>query len=81
MLKVVLTNKEGEALVNKYDPTSKASVVGKLAKILRTSFGGDLLDAITSFETKVMIYEAQSHETISDSSKIVASLLVWARAA
>ena len=41
-LEVVLTNKEGEgfeawrALVNKYEPTSKASVVGKLAEILRT---------------------------------------------
>ena len=39
-LKIVLTNKEGEgfegwrALVNKYEPTSKASVVGKLAENL-----------------------------------------------
>ena len=55
-LKIVLTNKEGEgfeawrALVNKYEPTSKASVVGKLTEILRTSFEGDLLDAITTFE-------------------------------
>ena len=45
-LKIVLTNKEGEgfeawrALVNKYEPTSKASVVGKLAEILRTPFDG-----------------------------------------
>ena len=55
-LKIDLTNKEGEgfeawrALVNKYEPTSKASVVGKLAEILRMSFEGDLLDAITTFE-------------------------------
>ena len=58
--KVVLTNKEGEgfeawrALVNKYEPTSKA----RLAEILRTPFEGDFLDAITTFERKIMIYEA-----------------------
>ena len=74
-LKIVLTNKEGEgfeawrALVNKYEPTSKASVVGKLAEILRTPFDGDVLDAFTTFERKIMIYEAQSHETIIDSLK------------
>ena len=38
-LKIVLTNQEGEqfeawqALVNKYEPTSKASLVGKLAEM------------------------------------------------
>ena len=75
-LKIVLTNKEGEgfeawrALVNKCEPTSKASVVGKLAEILRTPFDGDLLDAITTFERKIMIFEAQSREMISDSLKI-----------
>ena len=75
-LKFVLTNKEGEgfeawrALVNKYEPTSKASVVGKLAENLRTPFDSGLLDAITKFERKIMIYEAQSRETISDSLKI-----------
>ena len=75
-LKVVLTKKEGEgfeawrALVNKYEPTGKASVAGKLAEILRSPFEGDLLDAITTFERKIMIYEAQSRETISDSFKI-----------
>ena len=43
-LKIVLTNKEGEgfeawrALVNKYEPTSKASVVGKLAEIFARAF-------------------------------------------
>ena len=42
-------------------------MVGKLAEILRTPFDGDLLDAdaITTFERKIMIYEAQSRETIS----------------
>ena len=75
-LKIVLTNKEGEgfeawrALVNKYEPTSKPSVVGKLAEILRTPFDGDLLDALTTFERKIMIYEAQSRETNSHSLKI-----------
>ena len=75
-LKVVLTNKEGEGfeawrvLVNKYEPTSKMSVVGKLAEILRTPFEGDLLDANTTFKRKIMIDEAQSCETISDSLKI-----------
>ena len=75
-LKIVLTNKECEgfeawrALVNKYEPTSKAIVVGKLAEILRMPFDGDLLDTITTFERKIMIYEAQSRETISDSLKI-----------
>ena len=75
-LKIVPTKKEGEgfeawrALVNKYEPTSKASVVGKLAEILRTPFDGDLLDARTIFERKIMIYEARSRETISDSLKI-----------
>ena len=75
-LKIVLTNKEGEgfeawrALVNKFEPTSKASVVGKLAEILRTPSDGDFLDSITTFERKIMIYEAQSRETISDSLKI-----------
>ena len=65
-LKVVLTNTEGEglgswrALVNKYEPTGNASVVGKLAESLRTLFEGDLLDAITNVERKIMIYEAQS---------------------
>ena len=45
-MEIVLTNKEGEgfeawrALVNKYESTSKASVVGKLAEILRTPFDG-----------------------------------------
>ena len=67
-LKLVLTNTEGEgleawrALVSKYEPTSKASVVGQLPGILRAPFDGDLLDAIISFERKVMIYEAQSHK-------------------
>ena len=75
-LKIVLTNKEGEgfeawrALVNKYEPTSKASGVWKLAKIFRLPLEGDLLDAITTFVRKVMICEVQSHETISDSLKI-----------
>ena len=75
-LKVVLTNKEGEgfeawrALVSKYEPTSKASGVWKLAKIFRLPLEGDLFDAITTFVRKVMICEAQSHETISDSLKI-----------
>ena len=69
-LNIVLTNKEGEgfeawrALVNKYEPTSKASVVGKLAEILRAPFDGDLLDALTTFERKTMVYEAQSRKTI-----------------
>ena len=45
-------------------------MVGKLAEILRTPFDGDLLDTITTFERKIMIYEAQSRETISDSLKI-----------
>ena len=42
-LKVTLSNKEGEgfearrALVNKYEPTKKASVVGKLTELLRMS--------------------------------------------
>ena len=73
---IVLTNKEGEgfeawrAPVNKYEPTSKESVVGKLPEILRTPFDGDLLDAITTFERKIMIFEAQSRETISDSLNI-----------
>ena len=53
-----------------YEPTSDESVVGKLAEILRTPFEGDFLDAITTFERKVMIYEAHSRETISDSLKI-----------
>ena len=75
-LKIVLTNKEEEgfeawrALVNKNEPTSKASVAGKLAEILRTPFDGDLLDAINIFERKIMIFEAQSGETISDSLNI-----------
>ena len=74
--KIVLTNEEEggfeawRALVNKYEPTSKASVVGKLAQILHTPFDGDLQDAITIFERKIMIFEAQSRETICDSSKI-----------
>ena len=50
--------------------TSKAIVVAKLAEILRTPFDGDIPDAITTFERKIMIYEAQSRETISDSLKI-----------
>ena len=75
-LKIVLSNKEGEgfeawrALVNKYEPTSKASVVGNLAEILRTPVDGDLLDALATLERKIMFYEAQSRETISDSLKI-----------
>ena len=44
--------------------------LGKVAETLRTPFDGDLLDAITTFERKIMIYEAQSRETISDSLKI-----------
>ena len=42
----------------------------KLAEMLRTPIDGDLLDALTTFERKIMIYEAQSRETISDSLKI-----------
>ena len=59
-LKIVLTKKEGEgfeawrSLVKKYEPTSKASVVGKLAEVLRSPFDGDLLDAITTFERKII---------------------------
>ena len=44
-------------------------MVGKLAKILRTPIDGDLFEAITTFERKIMIYEEQSGETISDSLK------------
>ena len=47
--------------------TSKASVVGKLAETLRTPYDGVLLDAFSTFERKIMTYEAQSRETISDS--------------
>ena len=82
-LKVVLTNKEGEgleawrSLVNKYEPPSKASVVGKLVEILLNPLMGDLLGAITIFERRVMIYEAQRHETIQRFLwKLVASLPV-----
>ena len=53
-----------------YEPTSKASVVGKLAEILRTPFGANLLDALTTFKKKIMIHGAQSRETISDSLNI-----------
>ena len=54
-MKIVLTVKEGEGFdawraVNKYEPTAKASVVEKLAEILRTPFDGDLLDALTTFD-------------------------------
>ena len=56
--------------VNKYEPTDKTSVVGKLKEILRTPFEGDLLDANTTFKRKVMIDEVQSCETISDFLKI-----------
>ena len=58
--------------VNKYEPTRKASVVGKLAEILRTPFESDLLDAITTCQrmVKVTVYEAQSRETVCDSLKI-----------
>ena len=86
-LKIVLTNEEGagvevwRALVNKYEPTSKASEAGKLAEILRTPFDGDLLDAITTFERKIMIYEVQSSETISDSLKIGRDIVGMALAA
>ena len=55
------------ALVEKYEPTSKASVVGTLAEVLRTLVDGDLFDAFTNFEREIMIYEARSRETISDS--------------
>ena len=34
------------------------------------AFEGDLLDAVATCERKIMIYEAQSHEAISDSLKI-----------
>ena len=50
--------------------TSRTAMVGKLAEIPRTPFDGDLLDAITTFWRKIMIFEAQSRETISDSLKI-----------
>ena len=49
--------------------TSKAGTVGKLAEIFRAPIDGDLLDALITFERKIMIYEAQSRETISDSLK------------
>ena len=67
-MKIVLTNKEGEGfeawrgLVNKYESTSKASVVGKLAEILRAPFDGDLLDALTTFERKIMIYGSEPRD-------------------
>ena len=73
-LKIVLTNNEGEgfevwrALVSKYQPTSKASVVGKLAEILRTPFDGDLLDALTTFREED--HDLRGSETISGSLKI-----------
>ena len=45
-------------------------MVGKLAEILRTPFDGDFLDVITTVERKIIICEAQSLKTISDSLKI-----------
>ena len=60
-LEVVLTNKDGEGFEAwrvKYEPTSKASVVGKLVEIRCTPFEGDLLDAIAT-ERTIMIYETQ----------------------
>ena len=71
-----MTNKEGEgfeawrALVNKYDPTSEASVAEKVAENLRTPFHGDFLDTLNTFEEKIIIYEAQRRQTISNSLKI-----------
>ena len=53
-LEIVLTNKEGEGF----------------EEILRAPFDGDLLDALTTFERKIIIYDAQSRETISDSLRI-----------
>ena len=62
-------SRRGERWSTSTESTSKASVVGKLAEILRTPFEGDLLDAIAVFEREVMSYDAQSRETISDSLK------------
>ena len=44
--------------------------LGSWQRFLRASCDGDLLDAITTLETKIMIYEDQSRETISDSLKM-----------
>ena len=49
-------------MVNKYEPTSKMSVVGKLAAILRTPFNLDFHDILTVFERKIMIYETRSRD-------------------
>ena len=48
----------------------RAQVPRSLAEILRTPLEGDLLNAVATFVRKIMIYEAQSHEAISDSLKI-----------
>ena len=69
-LKIVLTNKEGEgfvawrALVNKYEPTSKASVVGS------QRFCARRLTETPLMPSSLLIYEVQSRETISDTLKI-----------
>ena len=74
-LKIVLTNKEGEGFeawrtsVNEYEPTSKASVVGKLAKIF--------FFCARRFEGDPLPRAARQPVT----RELVVSLLEWPRAA
>ena len=60
-LKIVLSNKAGEGFEAWRASTNQ--------RFLRTPLKGDLLDAVATLERKIMIYEAQSRETISDSLK------------
>ena len=71
----IVSKKEKDLRLGEHWSTStrrpaKRVWLGKLAEILRTPFDGDFLDALAACERKIMIYEAQSRETINDSLKI-----------
>ena len=57
-------------LIQRYEPSSNSTNVGRLVEVLSSSFQGDLLEAITDFERRIMVYENQSGEAVSDALKI-----------
>ena len=74
--RLVLNAGEGEGfeawrlLIRRFRPTSVATTVGRLIEVLGTSFEGSLADGLAELERRVVLWERDAGEVMSDSLKI-----------
>ena len=59
-----------QLLVERFDPRLRSRAAGQLLALLQFDFGGDALAKMESFERAVLMYEANSGETVPESLRI-----------